>query len=124
VMDVRDLARLVVLLIEQDLPGAFNAVGPSPGVSFVELVKTCGNAELVPVPQGELDFPLLFPDPAWDVMFRISPAAALTAGMPRTPLSQTVADIRAWDRDRGEPPLPCGLSEEEERKALAQAVDD
>ena len=30
VMDVRDLARLVVLLVEQDLPGAFNAVGPTP----------------------------------------------------------------------------------------------
>jgi 2'-hydroxyisoflavone reductase len=122
VMDVRDLARLVVLLLEQGLPGAFNAVGPTPGVSFVELVKTCGNAELVPVPQGELDFPLLFPDPAWDVMLRISPAAALAAGMPCTPLSQTVADIRTWDRDRGEPPLTSGLSEEEERTALEQAA--
>lgn len=119
VMDVRDLARLVVLLVEQDLPGAFNAVGPSPGVSFVELVKTCGDAELVPVPQGELDFPLLFPDPAWDVMLRISSAAALAAGMPRTPLAQTVADTRAWDRGRGEPPLISGLSDEEERTALA-----
>jgi nucleoside-diphosphate-sugar epimerase len=122
VMDVRDLARLVVLLLEKNLPGAFNAVGPSPGVSFVELVKTCGDAELVPVPQGELDFPLLFPDPAWDVMLRISPAAALAAGMPRTPLSQTVADIRAWDRDRGEPPLTSGLSDEEQRTALSQAT--
>lgn len=121
VIDVRDLARLVVLLVEHDQPGPFNAVGPTPGVSFVELVKTCGDAELVPVPQGELDFPLLFPDPAWDVMLRISPAAALAAGMPRTPLAQTVADIRAWDRDRGEPLLPIGLSEEEERTALAQA---
>lgn len=121
VIDVRDLARLVVLLVEQDQPGAFNAVGPSPGVSFLELVKTCGDAELVPVPQGELDFPLLFPDPAWDVMLRISPAAALAAGMPRTPLVRTVADTRAWDHDRGEPPLAIGLSEEEERTALAQA---
>ena len=121
VMDVRDLARLVVLLVEHDLPGAFNAVGPSPGVSFLELVRTCGDAELVSVEHGELDFPLLFPDPAWDVMMRISPAAALAAGMPRTPLSQTVADTRAWDRDRGEPPLTNGLSEDEERTALAQA---
>jgi 2'-hydroxyisoflavone reductase len=122
VMDVRDLARLVVLLVEKDMPGAFNAVGPSPAVSFVELVKTCGDAELVPVPHGELDFPLLFPDTAWDVMLRISPAAALVAGMPRTPLSQTVADTRAWDRNRGEPPLTNGLTDEEERTALAQAA--
>jgi 2'-hydroxyisoflavone reductase len=122
VMDVRDLARLVVLLVEQDLPGPFNAVGPFPDTSFVELVRTCGDAELVAVSEGELDFPLLFPDPAWDVMLRISPAAALAAGMPRTPLAQTIADTRAWDRDRGEPPLRNGLSEEEEREALANAA--
>ena len=122
VLDVRDLARLVVLLVEQDLPGAFNAAGPTPSVSFRELVETCGDAELVPVPHGELDFPLLFADPAWDVMLRISPAAALAAGMPCTPLSRTVADVRAWDRDRGEPPLTSGLSEEEERAALALAA--
>jgi hypothetical protein len=36
-------------------------------------------------------------------------------------LAQTVADVRAWDRDRGEPPLTNGLSDEEERTALAQA---
>ena len=118
VTDVRDLARLVVLLIEQDVPGAFNAVGQV--MPFLELVKTCGDAELVPVPQGELDFPLLFPDPAWDVMLRISSAAALAVGMPRTPLSKTVADTRSWDRDRGEPPLLNGLTEDEERSALSQ----
>ena len=43
VLDVRDLARLVVLLLERDLPGAFNAAGPTPSVSFRELVETCGD---------------------------------------------------------------------------------
>jgi 2'-hydroxyisoflavone reductase len=62
VIDVRDLARLVVILIEQDLAGPLNAVGPSPAVSFLELVRACGDAKLVPVPEGDLDFPLLFPD--------------------------------------------------------------
>ena len=52
---------------------------------------------------------------------RLSPAAALAAGMPRTPLSQTVADTRAWDRPRpGEPPLPNGLSDEEAAVAPSQ----
>jgi 2'-hydroxyisoflavone reductase len=118
VIDSRDLARLVVLLLELDQPGAFNAVGPTPALSFLDLVHACGGAELVPVPEGELDFPLLFPDPAWDVMLRISPAAALAAGMPSTPVDRTIADTRAWDRDRGEPPLSCGLSAEEERAAV------
>ena len=92
VLDARDLARLVVLLLERGLPGAFNAVGPTPAVSFRELVGACGDVELVPVPHGDRDFPLLFADPAWNAMLRISPAAALAAGMPCTPLSQTVAD--------------------------------
>ena len=121
-IDVRDLARLVSLLVERDLPGAFNAVGPTPEVSFLDLLKTCGDAELVPVPHGELDFPLLFADPSWDVMLQISPAAALEAGMPSTPLAQTVAETRAWDRERGEPPLTNGLSEESERVALAEVA--
>ena len=120
-MDVRDLARLVVLLLEQDLPGAFNAVGPSPAVSFLELVKACGDAALVAVPEGDLDFPLLFPDPDWDAMFHISPAAAHGAGMPRTPLAQTIADTREWDLGRGEPPLNVGMSDEQENALLAQA---
>ena len=120
-IDVRDLARLAVLLLENDRPGAYNAVGPSPAVSFVDVVMACGDAELVAVPESGLDFPLLFEDPAWDVMLRISPAAALAAGMPSTPLAKTVADTRAWDRDRGEPPLASGMSEEQERAALAGA---
>jgi 2'-hydroxyisoflavone reductase len=120
-VDVRDLARLVTLLLARDLPGAFNAVGPSPAVTFVELVRACGDAELVPVAEGDLDFPLLFPDPAWDAMLRISSSAARAAGMPSTPLAQTIADTRAWDVSRGEPPLAGGMSAQEESDALRLA---
>ncbi len=121
-IDVRDLARLVTLLLERDLPGAFNAVGPSPAVTFVDLVRACGDAELVQVAEGDLDFPLLFPDPAWDAMLRISNTAALAAGMPSTPFGQTIADTRAWDVSRGEPALAGGMSDQEESDALLQAL--
>jgi 2'-hydroxyisoflavone reductase len=120
-IDVRDLARLVTLLLEKDLPGAFNAVGPTPAVTFLDVVQACGDAELVPVAEGDLDFPLLFPDPAWDAMLRISNEAALAAGMPATPLAQTIADTRAWDVARGEPTLVGGMSEREEEDALRLA---
>ncbi|MEO7422532.1 MAG: NAD-dependent epimerase/dehydratase family protein [Ornithinibacter sp.] len=120
-MDVRDLARLVTLLVEKDLPGAFNAVGPSPAITFVELLRACGDAELVPVAEGDLDFPLLFPDPGWDAMLRIRNTAALAAGMPATPLDRTIADTRAWDISRGEPALAGGMSEQQERDALRRA---
>ncbi|MCW2763176.1 MAG: NAD-dependent epimerase/dehydratase [Marmoricola sp.] len=120
-IDVRDLARLVTVLLERDLPGAFNAVGPSPAVTFFELVRACGDAELVQVAEGDRDFPLLFPDPAWDAMLRISNTAALTAGMPATPLEQTITDTRVWDLARGEPALAGGMSEQEESDAIRQA---
>jgi len=120
-VDVRDLARLVVLLLEKDVPGAYNVVGPTPAVTLAELIRACGVVEPVPVPDDDLDFPFLLPDESWDVMFQISAAASHAVGMPQTPLAQTLADTREWDVERGEPPLTMWLSEEQERALLAQA---
>ena len=78
VMDVRDLARLVVLLLEQDLLAPTAPVG-----------LACGGAQRGSRP-AEL--------PRWC----------------RCPGELTAADTLAWDRDRGEPPLTAGLSDEEE----------
>jgi len=119
VVDVRDLARLVVLLLEQDRPGAYNCVGPAQPLTLRELISACGGVELVEVADSSLDFPLLLPDPSWDVMFSISAAAARAVGMPQTPLARTAADTLAWDRERGEPPLRTGPTEEQERALLA-----
>lgn len=115
VVDSRDLARLVVLLLEQDRPGVFNAVGPQPAVTLEELIRTCGCEDLTTVPDVP-GFPLVLPDETWDVMFRRSAAAAIEVGMPTTPLAQTAADVRAWDAGRG--PLSGGFTEEEEADAL------
>jgi 2'-hydroxyisoflavone reductase len=38
--------------------------------------------------------------------------------MPATPLAVTAADVLAWDRERGQPPLAGGFSAEQERIAL------
>lgn len=119
-MDVRDLARLVVLLLEKDLPGAYNAVGPAPAVTLGEVIRACGSSDLVSIPGADLDLPLILPDPSWDVMLQISAAAAHAAGMPRTPLSRTIEDTRAWDRERGEPPLVAWMTREQE-DALVRA---
>ncbi len=118
VVDARDLARLVTLLLEQDRPGTYNAVGPQPDVTLAELITTC--AAGADVDLVELDaitgFPLVLPDPTWDVMFRRSAAAALAVGMPTTPLAQTARDTREWDEGRG--PLSVGFSPEQEQAAL------
>jgi hypothetical protein len=49
-----------------------------------------------------------------------SGARARAAGMSATPLAVTVADVLAWDRERGEPPLTRGFSPEAEQALLAQ----
>lgn len=109
VVDVRDLARLVVLLLELDLPGAYNAVGPAAPLTLGELIRTCGGAQVLPVDDDTVEFPLCLPDASWDALFRISATAAYEVGMPQTPLAQTIADTRAWDLQRGQPALVVGL---------------
>ena len=125
VVDARDLAALVVALLEADLPGTYNAVGPAKPVMLGELVQVCAQAagstvDLVPVPV-EPGFPLVLADPAADPLFRRSASAARAVGLGATPLATTAADVLAWDRGRGEPELSAGLSAEREAELLAQA---
>jgi nucleoside-diphosphate-sugar epimerase len=124
IIDSRDLARLVVQLLADDRPGAFHAVGPAEPVTLGGLIETCARVtgtqvELVPVPLdlAPQPFPLVKTD--WVTQQR-SPARALAAGMPATALEVTVADVLAWDRERGEPPLTRGFSPEAEQALLAQ----
>jgi 2'-hydroxyisoflavone reductase len=123
IIDSRDLARLVVQLLADDRPGAFQAVGPAEPVTLGGLVETCArvqgtDAEPVAVPLALAPpmFPLVKTD--W-VSQQRSGARARAAGMPATPLAVTVADVLAWDRERGEPPLTRGFTPEQEAAALA-----
>jgi nucleoside-diphosphate-sugar epimerase len=125
VVDVRDVARLVVRLLADDRPGAYNAVGPAEPTTLGGLIHTCARVagadiELVRVPAETA--PPLFPlvRPVWPSQQR-SAARAVAAGMSTTPLAVTVADVLAWDRERGEPPLPRGFTPEQEEKILAGA---
>ena len=127
VIDSRDLARLIVQLLADDRSGAFQAVGPAEPVTLGGLIETCARAagtqvEVVPVPpesaqQAAPFFPLIRDD--WVTQQRSS-AKARAAGMPATPLEKTAADVLAWDRERGEPPLEVGFTPEQERAILAE----
>ncbi|MEV5595729.1 NAD-dependent epimerase/dehydratase family protein [Streptomyces sp. NPDC052496] len=123
VLDSRDLARLVVRLLTDDRSGIFHAVGPAEPTTLGGLIETCARAagteiDIVPVPpEGAPDmFPLVRAD--WPSQQR-SAARARAAGLPATPLAVTAADVLAWDRARGEPPLGLGFTPEEEQAALA-----
>lgn len=122
IIDVRDLARLVVQLVTDDRPGIFHAVGPARPVTLGGLIETCAlvagsEVQIVPVPREQA--PSLFPliRTEWTTQQR-SPARARAAGMPATPLEVTAADVLAWDRQRGQPPLAPGFSAEDERRLL------
>jgi len=125
VVDSRDLARLVVQLLLDDRPGVFHAVGPAEPTTLGGLVRACARAA-----GTRVEIVRVFPD-AVPPMFPLvradrtaqqrSPARARAAGMPATPLEVTAADVLAWDRERGEPPLDRGFSAEEERDLLSAA---
>ena len=126
ITDSRDLARLVVQLLADDRPGAFHAVGPAEPVTLRGLIEACARVagtqvEIVEVPRdaAEAFFPLVRDN--WPGQQR-SPARARAAGMPATPLEVTIADVLAWDRARGEPPLEGGFTPEREQSVLAQYV--
>jgi 2'-hydroxyisoflavone reductase len=87
------------------------------------LIQTCAlvagtQVEVVPVPPEAAPamFPLIRTN--WPAQQR-SPARARAAGMPATPLEVTTADVLAWDRQRGEPPLTGGFIPEQEQAVLA-----
>lgn len=123
VVDSRDLARLVTLVLEQDLTTVVNAVGPREPVTLRGLIETCADGvatELVPVTPIER-FPLVMADPRYDPMFRRDASLAHSLGMPATPLTQTAADVRAWDLARGLPPLLEGFTPSQEATVLESA---
>ena len=124
VVDSRDLARLVVSLVHDGAAGTWNAVGPAEPTTLAGLAQACAEAagtqvELVPVdPSAAPVRPPLVQDASWDPMSRRSAARARAAGLTATPLVQTAADVLAWDRQRGEPPLSVGPTPEQEAEAV------
>jgi 2'-hydroxyisoflavone reductase len=122
-IDSRDLARLVVQLLADDRGGAFHAVGPAEPVTLGGLVQTCAqvagtSVDIVPVRPETA--PAMYPlvRPLWSTQQR-DPARARAAGLPATPLAVTIADVLAWDRNRGEPPLDTnGFTPEREQSIL------
>jgi nucleoside-diphosphate-sugar epimerase len=123
-VDSRDVAGLVTRLVTDDRAGAFNAVGPDSTIA--ELIRTAADlagtsVDIVPIPFDAVPprFPLMDPEAEWGERRR-NPAKARAAGMPVTPLRQTVADVLRWDHDRGTPPLNIGLTPDQERQLLEQ----
>jgi nucleoside-diphosphate-sugar epimerase len=137
-IDARDLAAFVLLVCTMDIPGTFNIATPPRTHSLRELLETsaaaggepldvawCDDAFIrahgLTVTEEDDPFPLVVPDEPNGHLFDTSRAVA--AGLTFRPLSDTVRDTLAWDRDRGVETLGAGLSAAREHELL-QALDE
>jgi 2'-hydroxyisoflavone reductase len=128
-IDARDLGNFIVLLLEKDLSGTYDAVGED--TTFGATIAACHSLNLGALPvyadSATLervgvsywqDLPLTTPEPS--PLMSIQPTAAVAAGLERRSLQETTNDTAEWLRDTGIPDNPrFGLSREREREALA-----
>jgi len=137
IIDVRDLARWSLELLEKEIAGVFNATGPAPPYCLQEVLTACaGNtsAELVWV-NGEflkkhevqpwMDLPLALEyDGSANGLCQIDVTRAITAGLSFRPLAETIRDTREWAlaREHGHQ-WRAGLSEEREKALLAEYAE-
>jgi 2'-hydroxyisoflavone reductase len=106
-IDVRDLAELVIALVDGDTQGTFHAVSPEPPFTFGDMLEEISR-EVAPagttitwvdrtwlLGQGEdgSSIPLWGADDPWISANAASPAAALAAGLGRRPLRRSVRDV-------------------------------
>jgi 2'-hydroxyisoflavone reductase len=107
-IDARDLARFVVLAIEHDLQGAFNAAAPQPPYTFENFLDetTAGVAPegtslnwLTPAQATEsgLQFPLWAGGSSYGKA-AVNSGAAKRNGLNCRPLRETAMDVLAWSR--------------------------
>ncbi len=117
VIDVRDVAEWMIRAAESRVTGVFNAVGPAEPMSFADFlsaaVTTCEtNVRVVWagdrfLADHNVALPLSIPR-ADHAFFELSLARAREAGLTLRPLSESLADVKAWDdarTDREEPAL-------------------
>lgn len=126
VIDGRDLANFLLRIVDSDASGIFNAVGEQH--TFEQMLQTtCADGELVwisnedleqhDLPQGSL--PLWVPGEGGDTLGTVNKERAEAAGLELRPLSETVADTRAWDIERGQPDLKVGLDRARQDELVA-----
>jgi len=136
IVDVRDLGRFLIHLVEQEASGTYNAVGPRSPMSMAETLYgvRAVTSSAVSFTWVDADFlrehevgawmemPVwVYPGPdtagfmAWDC------SKAMAAGLEFRPLADTARDTLAWWKERAPdaPPMRTGLAPEKEASILA-----
>jgi len=108
VIDVRDLARFTVRVVEGQLGGVFNLVGPR--LSWSAFMEVLGADEVTWVSTRVLEaqgvtsqeLPLYRPEHGpFSSLMDVDPARSLAAGLTLTDPAVTVRDTRAWSAGAG-----------------------
>jgi len=136
IVDVRDLGRFLVHLVETQASGTYNAVGPRAPMTMAEMLH--GIRAVTPSEvsfawvaadflreQGVgawMEMPVwVYPGPDTRGFMEWDCTKAFAAGLELRPLADTARDTLAWWKDRGPdgPPLRTGLAPEKEARILA-----
>lgn len=137
-VDVRDLARWILELVEARVLGTFHATGPEAPLTLGEffsraLVALGARAEPTWIPEESMerlgvapwtDLPAFVPR-AMQGMLSLDPSRALAAGLRLRPLEETVRDTLAWDLSRPPPPsYQAGLTPSREASLLERLREE
>ena len=137
-IDVRDVAEWMVRLLENDVAGTINAIGPRHPTTMEQVLEACraasgSDARLAWIDDARLlaagagpwkELPLWLPesDAAWRGHSAGSLDRALAHGIAFRPLAETVADTLAWSHARpADHAWKAGLTRERERALLESA---
>ena len=140
VIDVRDLAGWLLTAAETGRSGIFDVVGETVALAthlataravagHTGAVVAVGTQRLLDCAvepwMGERSLPLWLPDPGYQGFCARTGAAARAAGLVTRPLTETLADVLAWELGRQpHQPRRAGLSDQEERDLLAVLTVD
>lgn len=135
VIDVRDLARWIVALLEAGTVGVFNASGDTlPLKEYLATARTVSEhrGQVTPVPSdwlieqgvaqwvGARSLPLWIADPTIAGLGAVSNARAKQAGLSLRPVAETMRDTIAWAHEAGINAVNgAGLSAAEEQNLLS-----
>lgn len=134
-VDVRDLARWLLLAATQRLDGPYNVTGPSTplGRVLADAAEVAGGrarprpaaptrlAELgVSSWMGPASLPLWIDDPDLRGFSTMDTGRAVADGLTTRPLLETFRDVLPYEEARDEP-RRCGLDDEDEARVLREA---
>ena len=132
-IDVRDLAKWIVLMIERQAIGIYNATGPAIPITFGQLIEKCqefskNNAAIQWVDEDfliENEVQDWSEVPLWLSYKRNMPGflninvqKAIHAGLTLRPLSETISSVLSWDSSRENIKRQAGLDREKEKDLL------